>query len=388
MTQFRALALAAGFAATAALSISAATARAEQIDIGMMLTLSGPPAALGTHIRDGFQLALEEKGGQLGGFEVNLIVVDDELKPDVAVGKAKALVERDGADIVVGTVFSNVMMAVFKPVIDAGVVLVSPNAGPAPLAGRGCHPHYFNVAWQNDGNHEVIGRTATEAGYERLILVAPNYQAGKDGMAGVKRFYEGEVVDEIFTQLGQLDFSAELARIAAAKPDAVYAFMPGGMGVNLVRQFDQAGLEMPFLSAFTVDETTLPATQDAALGLLGGSQWARDLDNPVNAAFVPAFEAKYGYAPSLYASQGYDAALILDAALSEAGTTEADALSAAMKAVNVETTRGAFRFGSNNFPVQDYHLVEAVKDGDAYVMRTVRKVFEAHADAYAEDCRM
>ncbi len=375
-------------AAALALGLGAGAAQAEQIDVGMMLTLSGPPAALGTHIRDGFQLALEERGGKLGGFDVNLIVVDDELKPDVAVGKAKALVERDGADIVVGTVFSNVMMAVFKPVIDAGVVLVSPNAGPAPLAGKGCHPHHFNVAWQNDGNHEVLGRHATEQGYARLVLIAPNYQAGKDAMAGVKRFYEGEVADEIFTQLGQLDFSAELARIAALKPDAVYAFMPGGMGVNLVRQFAQAGLDMPFLSAFTVDETTLPATQDAALGMLAGAQWARDLDNPVNAAFVPAFEAKYGYAPSLYASQGYDAALILDAALAAAGTAEAGALSAAMKAADIATTRGAFTFGSNNFPVQDYHLVEAVKEGDAYVMKRVRTVFEDHADAYAAECRM
>lgn len=371
-----------------AATLSLGAAQAESIDVGMLLTLSGPPAALGEHIRDGFQLALEERGGKLGGMDVNLIVVDDELKPDVAVGKAQALVERDGADIVVGTVFSNVMMAVFKPITEAGVVLVSPNAGPAPLAGRGCHPHYFNVAWQNDDNHAVLGAFATAQGYGKLALIAPNYQAGKDGMAGVKRFYEGEVVEEIYTQLGQLDFSAELARIAAAKPDAVYAFMPGGMGVNLVRQFDQAGLTMPFLSAFTVDETTLPATKEAALGLYGGSQWARDLDNPTNAAFVPAFEAKYGYAPSLYASQGYDAALLLDAALAAAGTTEADALSAALKSLEMETTRGAFRFGSNNFPVQDYYLVQAAQEGDRFVMHSVEKVFEAKVDAYAADCKM
>ncbi len=371
-----------------AATLSLGAAQAESIDVGMLLTLSGPPAALGEHIRDGFQLALEERGGKLGGMDVNLIVVDDELKPDVAVGKAQALVERDGADIVVGTVFSNVMMAVFKPITEAGVVLVSPNAGPAPLAGRGCHPHYFNVAWQNDDNHAVLGAFATAQGYGKLALIAPNYQAGKDGMAGVKRFYEGEVVEEIYTQLGQLDFSAELARIAAAKPDAVYAFMPGGMGVNLVRQFEEAGLTMPFLSAFTVDETTLPATKEAALGLYGGSQWARDLDNPTNAAFVPAFEAKYGYAPSLYASQGYDAALLLDAALAAAGTTEADALSAALKSLEMETTRGAFRFGSNNFPVQDYYLVQAAQEGDRFVMHSVEKVFEAKVDAYAADCKM
>ncbi len=378
---------------TRALALAAAVglgggAAAEPIDIGMMLTLSGPPAALGTHIRDGFQLALKERDGALGGMDVNLIVVDDELKPDVAVTRARALVERDGADIVVGTVFSNVMMAVFKPVIDAGVVLVSPNAGPAPLAGRGCHPRYFNVAWQNDNNHEVLGRFATEQGYDRLFLMAPNYQAGKDGLAGVKRYYEGEVVDEVYTQLGQLDFSAELARIAAARPDAVYAFMPGGMGVNLVRQLDQSGLDAPFLSAFTVDETTLPATKEAALGMYGGAQWARNLDNPTNAAFVAAFEAEYGYAPSLYAAQGYDAALILDAALAAAGTAEAGPLATALKAVEMETTRGDFRFGTNNFPVQDFYLVQAVERDGAFVTEAQEKVFDDHVDAYAELCRM
>jgi branched-chain amino acid transport system substrate-binding protein len=279
-------------------------------------------------------------------------------------------------------------MAVAKPILEANVVLVSPNAGPAPLAGRGCHPHFFSASYQNDANHAVLGQHAQDAGYKRIVLLAPNYQAGKDGMAGVKRHFQGEVVEEIFTQLGQLDFSAELARIAAAQPDAVYAFMPGGMGVNLVRQYAQAGLTIPFLSAFTVDETTLPATQDAALGLFGGAQWARDLDNPTNAAFVEGFEAAYGYAPSLYASQGYDAALLLDAALAQAGTAEADALSAALKAVSIETSRGEFRFGNNNFPVQDYYLVEAVKDGDAYVMHTVSKVFDDYVDAYAADCKM
>ena len=369
-------------------ALLAGTANAEAIDIGMMLTLSGPPAALGNHIRDGFQLALEQKGGKLGGMDVNLILVDDELKPDTAVDRARALVERDGADIVVGVVFSNVMMAVFRPVIEAGVVLVSPNAGPAPLAGRGCHRNFFNTAWQNDNNHEVLGQYATEQGYKRLILVAPNYQAGRDAMEGVKRFYKGEVADEIFTQLGQLDFSAELARIAAAQPDAVYAFMPGGMGVALVKQFDQAGLTMPLLSAFTVDETTLPAVQKAGVGRFAGSQWARDLDNPTNKAFVSAFETKYGYAPSLYASQGYDTALLLDAALAKAGSAAADRLSPALASIEMETTRGPFRFGPNHFPVQDYYLVQGVERDGKYVMETVQKVFDQHGDAYAADCRM
>lgn len=249
------------------------------------------------------------------------------------------------------------------------------------------------MAWQNDGNHEVMGQYATDEGYQKVILMAPNYQAGKDSMAGFKRYYQGEVLDEIYTQMGQLDFSAELARIAAAKPDALFTFMPGGMGVNLVKQYQQAGLAetTPFLSAFTVDETTLPATQDAALGMNAGSQWAPNLDNPQNQAFVEAFEAEYDYAPSLYASQGYDAALLLDSAIRTVGgdLSDKDALREALKAADFDSVRGDFQFNSNHFPIQDYYLVEAVQDEDGdYVTSMVEKVFEDHADAYVDQCGM
>ena len=377
-----------------ALSLGLSSAQAQEpIKIGMLLTLSGPPAVLGEHIRDAFLLAVKEHDGQLGGVPVEVSVVDDELKPDSAITKAQALVERDQVDFVVGTVFSNVMMAVFKPIVESETFLISPNAGPSPLAGRACSPFYFNVAWQNDGNHEVMGQYATDRGYGKVILMAPNYQAGKDSMAGFKRYYRGEVLDEIYTQMGQLDFSAELARIAAAKPDALFTFMPGGMGVNLVKQYQQAGLAetTPFLSAFTVDETTLPATQDAALGMNAGSQWAPNLDNPQNQAFVEAFEAEYEYAPSLYASQGYDAALLLDSAIRTVGgdISDKDALREALKAADFDSVRGDFQFNSNHFPVQDYYLVEAVQDEDGdYVTSMVARVFEDHADAYVDQCGM
>lgn len=387
MNTFRVTAL----AAAAALGLSAAAASADGLKVGMMLTLSGPPAALGNHIRDGFMLALKEAGGKLGGMDTEIVVVDDELKPDVAVNKAKELIGNDKVQIVVGTVFSNVMMAVAKPLADSGIVVVSPNAGPAPLAGEGCMKNYFNAAWQNDGNHEVMGQYAETKGYKRVVLMAPNYQAGKDSMAGFKRFYKGEVVEEIFTQLGQLDFSAELARIAAAKPDAIFTFMPGGMGVNLVKQYNQAGLSsVPFLSAFTVDETTLPATKDAALGMFAGSQWAPNLDNAANKAFVAAYTKEYGYAPSLYSSQGYDTARLLDAAVKQAGgKTDAASLAAALETATFDSVRGSFKFNTNHFPIQDYYLVKAVKNADgAYVTEAVEKVFENHADAYAANCKM
>ena len=258
-----------------------------------MFTLSGPAAVLGEQGRNGFMLALDDMGGKLGGLKAEVTTIDDELKPDVAANKARELVERDDADFVVGPIFSNILMAIAKPVTDGGAFLISPNAGTSNFAGAECNTNLFVSSYQNDQVHEVLGKYAQDQGYKRVFLLAPNYQAGKDSLAGFKHSYKGEVVNEIYTPLGQLDFSAELAQIAAAQPDAVFTFMPGGMGVNLVKQYRQAGLDkIPFLSAFTVDETTLPAQQDAALGFYGGANWAPDMDNEKSKAFVAEYEEK------------------------------------------------------------------------------------------------
>ena len=382
--------IAAAFVAAAGLI--AAPAAAQELKVGLMLTLSGPPAVLGEHARDGFQLAVKELGGKLGGLDAEVIVVDDELKPDVAVDRVKALIERDEIDIFVGVIFSNVMMAIYKPLIDAEIITISPNAGPSPIAGAQCSRYFFSTSWQNDQNHEVMGQYAQDQGFGRVIVMAPNYQAGKDSIAGFKRYFKGEIADEIYTQLGQLDFSAELARIASTKPDAVFTFMPGGMGVNLVKQFRQAGLadSTPFLSAFTVDETTLPATKNDAVGLLAGANWAPDLDVPGNAEFVAAFEAEYGYVPSLYAAQGYDAARLIDAGVTAAGGADnTDALIEALAEADFQSVRGDFSFNTNHMPIQDFYLVEAAERGDGKFATSVKAtIFEDHGDAYADQCSM
>ncbi|HEY8268181.1 MAG TPA: ABC transporter substrate-binding protein [Xanthobacteraceae bacterium] len=375
-----------------AFALAAMGAQAQSVKVGVMLTLSGPAAVLGQHARDGFQLGIKHLGGKLGGLTADIIVVDDELKPDVGVQKVQALLERDKVDIVVGVIFSNVMMAIAKPVFDANTILVSPNAGPSPLAGRGCSPWFFSTAWQNDQNHEAMGKYAQDAGYKKVVLIAPNYQAGKDSMAGFKRHFKGEIVEEIFNQVNQLDFAAEIAKIASLKPDAVFAFEPGGMGVNFVKQYAQAGLagKIPFLSAFTVDETTLPATQDAAVGLFAGSQWAPNLENPVSKKFVADYEKDYGKVPAMYAAQGYDAALLIDAAIKAAGGKVADkaALRDAFKRASFASIRGApFKLNTNGFPIQDVYVVKAVKRADGkFATETVAKVFTGYTDAYAKDC--
>lgn len=368
-----------------------AAAQDDGVKVGLMLTLSGPPAVLGQQAQNGFMLALDDMGGKLGGLPTEVVTVDDQLKPDVAANEARRLVESDNVDFVVGPIFSNILQAIAKPVTDGGAFLISPNAGTSNFAGEQCNPNLFVTSYQNDQVHEVLGKYAQDQGYKRLFLMAPNYQAGKDAIAGVKHSYKGEVVSERFTPLGQLDFSAELAQIAAMQPDAVYVFMPGGMGVNLVKQYRQAGLDsIPFLSAFTVDETTLPAQQDAALGFYGGANWAPDMDNEKSKAFVAAYEAKYGAVPGTYAMQAYDAAQLIDSALkATGGVADKDALRKALEAADFQSLRGKFKLGSNHYPIQDFYLVKVAKRADGkYQTEIEKKVFEDYVDNYAADCKM
>jgi len=379
-----------GAAALAAMLALPAAAQGT-LKVGIVTVLSGPQATLGQQLRDGFALGVKLSGGRLGGLATEMLVVDDELKPDVAVTRVRALVERDEVPVIVGPVFSNIMAAIQKPAVDGGAILISPNAGPSTFAGRGCNASTFVTSYQNDQVHAVMGEAANTDGYRRVFVMVPNYQAGRDAAAGFKRTFKGEVVEEVYVPLNQLDFSAELAKIAAAKPDAIFTFMPGGLGINLVRQYRQAGLaNIPFLSTFTVDESTLPATQDAAVGFYSAADWAPNMDNPANRRFVQAFEAEYGYVPASYAAHAFDTAILLDAAIKAAGgVTDKEKLRAAIRSTPFESVRGPFRFGVNNFPVQDFWLLRVAKRADGkFQTETVRRVFEANVDAYASECRM
>jgi branched-chain amino acid transport system substrate-binding protein len=343
--------------------------------------------------RNGFELAVKMLGGKLGGREAEILVADDELKPDVAVTKVKALIDRDKVAFVVGPIFSNILAAIVKPVTEANVFLISPNAGTSTFAGKDCNPNLFVTSYQNDQVHEVLGQYAQESGMKKVVIIVPNYQAGKDAAAGFKHKFTGEIADEMYVPLGQLDYSAELTRIAAANPDAIFAFTPGGMGVNFVKQFRQSGLadKITFLSAFTVDESTLPAQQDAALGMFAGSDWAPDLDNPQNRAFVEAYLKEYNAVPATYAFQAYDAAMLIDSALrtTKDNVADADALRTALKRAEFTSVRGAFKFNNNHYPIQDFYLTKVGKRPDGrYETEIVRKVFTNYGDSYAKDCPM
>jgi branched-chain amino acid transport system substrate-binding protein len=381
---------AAGLAILLSIVSSAAVAE-DKIKVGVIVTLSGPAAVLGQQARDGFALAVKDLGGKIGGKDAEVTVVDDELKPDAAVTKVKGLLERDKVDFVVGPIFSNILQAIHKPVVDSKTFLISPNAGPSSYAGKECSPFFYVTSYQNDQVHEILGKVAQDRGYKRVYLLVPNYQAGRDSVAGFKLDYKGEIVEESYMPLGTLDFQPELTKIASLKPDAVFTFMPGGMGVNLVKQYRQAGLAetIPVLSAFTVDESTLPAQQDAAIGMFGGADWAPNLDNPQNKKFVGAYEAAYNSVPGTYAMQAYDAAMLIDSAVKavKGDLGNKEMVASALKKADFTSLRGSFKFNTNGYPIQDFYLTKVVKRPDGkFQTEIVQKVFENYGDRYAKDC--
>lgn len=369
---------------TTALAALATGAQAE-IKVGMITTLSGGGAGLGLDVRDGFLLAVAQSGRD----DIELVVEDDQQKPDIAVQLADKMIQSERVDVMTGIIFSNLAMAVIPSAVNQGVVYLSPNAGPSQLAGRGCHPGYFNVAWQNDNLHEAAGAYANTAGYKNSFILAPNYPAGQDALTGYKRMYEGELAGEIYTQLGQTDYAAEIAQIRASGADSVFFFLPGGMGISFLKQYADSGVDIPVVGpAFSFDQGILQAVGAAALGVVNTAQWSKDIDIPVNQAFVESFEAEYGRLPSLYASQGFDTANLLLSALEKADSSDDDAFRAALREADFDSTRGAFRFGPNQHPIQTIYAREVVQEGDVFTNRIIGVALEDHADAYAAECEM
>jgi branched-chain amino acid transport system substrate-binding protein len=366
----------------------------EPVKIGMVTTLSTKAGYLGEEVRDGFKLAIAQEQGKLGGIPVELMVEDDGRDPGKAKQIANRFMKRDDVKIMTGIIFSNVALAVVPKVVRSEVLYISPNAGPSALAGKGCNENYFNVAYQNDNLDEVVGKYVSEAGFKNVYLLAPNYPAGKDHLAGFKRYYTGKISGEVYTKLGQSDYAAEIATLRAAKPDAVFFFLPGGMGINFLKQFSQAGLSKTipvFGPAFSFDERILGAVGAAALGVKNGSQWSHDLDNPANKQFVAAFKEAYDRTPTLYASQGYEAARLIGSALKSVGgdVDKLDQLRAAVRKADFESVRGKFSFATNQHPIQNIYIREVVEDGKGgYTNQTLKTVFTDHGNAYVDACSM
>ncbi len=375
-------------ATIAAVSLGAAmlaTSALAETKVGMITTLSGGGAGLGIDVRDGFMLAIKQSGRD----DIEVVIEDDQRKPDVAVQLADKMVQSEKVDVLTGIIWSNLAMAVIPSVTAQGKIYLSPNAGPSALAGKGCNENYFNVAWQNDNLHEAAGAYSNDAGYKNTFILAPNYPAGQDALTGFKRFFDGDLAGELYTKLGQTDYAAEIAQIRASDADSVFFFLPGGMGISFLKQYSDSGVDLPVVGpAFSFDQGILQAVGDAAMGVVNTSQWNKDLDNPTNAAFVETFQAEYGRLPSLYASQGFDTANLLISALEKSDVSDMDAFRAALKEADFDSTRGDFAFGPNNHPVQTIYARKVVKEGDVFTNELIGPALVNHSDAYAAECEM
>ena len=380
--------------AAAALCAAGAACAQEPLKIGMITTLSGPGGYLGQDIRDAFNPAIEMQGGKLGGAPAQVIVEDDALKPGQGKQIADKFMKTDKIKLLTGIVFSNVAQAVVPDVLEDGGIYVSPNAGPSTLAGKECNANYYVVSWQNDSLHESAGANANNLGFKKAFILAPNYQAGKDAREGFKRIFKGEVIGEVFTRLDQTDFAAEMAQIRNAKPDMVFQFHPGGAGIAFMRQYQQAGLMdvVPMVvPSPSMDAVTLKAIGEAAVGVNVSAQWNSDFDNASNKAFVDAWMKKYNRPITYYASQGYDTALAIGAALKATGgkVDDAKAFRTAMLKADFAAVRGNFKFGKNQHPIQDWYSMKVVKGADgAPTIKTVGKISSDTGDFYAKDCKL
>jgi len=366
----------------------------QKVRIGFVNTFSGPNAAIGNEERQGFELALEHLGRKMGGLEVEVFYEDDQQKPEVGKQVTEKLIQTHNVHFLTGYNWSNVLLASLKPAVDAQTFLVSGNAGPSQIAGELCSPYFFSASWQNDQTPMALGEVLNRKGVKRLFVLSPNYAAGKDMAAGVKRSYKGEIVGEEYTRWpGQLDFSAELTKVRNAKPDAVFVFYPGAAGAQFFLQYGQAGLkgQIPLYSVYTTDAITLPQIQDQALGSLSTQSWVQDLDNPVSKKFVADFRRKHKAYPSYYAAQHYDAAMLINAAVTAAkgDLTKKDAMRDAMRKADFPNTRGGFKYNSNHFPIQDFYLQEVVKDAEGqFTMKSLEKVVAGGKDIYGDKCPM
>ena len=381
----------------AALSLPAA---ADSVKIGFVTTLTTPAGVIGEDMKNAVNLAVEHLGGEMAGKDIEVIFEDDGFKPEIGKQKTDKLVKKDDVDFVAGYIWSHVLLASSKSVLDAGKFLISANAGPSQLAGKSCHRNFFSTSWQNDQTPMALGEVLNQRGVKSLYIMAPNYAAGKNMAAGVERTFNGEVVGKDLTKWGadrQLDFSAELAKAKASGADGLFIFYPGSAGGAFIKQYQQAGLKdvLPLYSVFTVDSISLPRFQAARMeGVLGSKStmfWAPDLDNPANAKFVRDFKAKHGGYPSFYAAQSYDSIMLIDSALRATGgdLTDADALRAAMEKADYASIRGSYRYGKNHIPIQNFYLREVVADADGnWTTRVVATVYEDHQDPYVEQCAL
>jgi branched-chain amino acid transport system substrate-binding protein len=378
-----------------ALGLTATSAAAQdKIRMGFVTTLSGPTAVIGNDMKNSVELALDHLGRKMGGKDVEIIYEDDQQKPDVGKQKTDKLVQQDKVPVVAGFIWSNVLLASYKEAADAGVFVFSSNAGASPPAGEACHQNFFNVSWTNDQPAMAMGEQLNQRGVKRVYLMAPNYAAGRESLSGVKRTFKGEVVGEDYTKWpGQLDFSAELAKVRASNAEALHVFYPGASGVQFLAQYEQSGLKgkVPLSQVFSIDSLSLPQQKETAIGVRTAGHWAADMPNEANKKFVGDFLKKHNAYPSFYGQQSYDTIMLIASAVEavKGDMSKKDDFRNALRKADFKSTRGDFKYGNNHFPIQDFYAQEVGSDAEGRLMvKNGAPIFKAHVDPFAKDCKM
>jgi branched-chain amino acid transport system substrate-binding protein len=379
--------------ALVALGMGPALAQQPPLKIGFISSFTGPVAAIGKDMRNSFELGLDHHGRKLGGRPVEVIYEDDLVKPEVGVQKIQKLIESDKVDFIVGIIWSNVLLASLKPIIDSKTFTIVTNAGASQLAGELCSPYVFSTSWNNDQTPQALGLYMNQKGVKSAFLIGPNYAAGKDMLAGVSATFKGKIVGrELTVWPSQLDFSAELSKARAAKPEAIFAFYPGGAGIQFITQYVQSGLkgQIPLYTVFTIDDLSLPRLKDLAVGIPGAQEWVNDLPNAANKKFVADYKAKYKSSPSFYGAQTYDAVALLDSGLNavKGDMSKKAELRHALEKAEFKSVRGNFKFGPNHIPIQNFYLQEAVKEGSDYRLKTIATIVENDQDKHHQKCHM
>jgi len=382
-------------AALSALALSTSAAYgADSIKVGFLSTLSGPGGVVGIEIRDGFELAMKHLNGKLGDLPATVIVEDDKQKADVGRQAVDRMLKRDHVDVMTGMVFSNVLLPVMPSILASDTIYISTNTGPKEYAGDKCNKNFFVVSWQNEDTAAAMGKYVSEQKHKGVFLIAPNYPGGRETIEGFKHLYKGKIADEVYVKLQQLDFSAEIAQARASKADAVFFFLPGGMGISFIKQMADSGLTKTmtmYTPGFSADQDTIKAVGEPMIGMYNTAQWSPDMDNPVNKRFMEDFQKTYHRIPTMYAVQGYDSAMLLDGAVRKihGKIEDKNAFRQALRSAPFKAVQGNFKFNNNQYPIQNYYLRQVVKNDKGEITnKTVETIFTDYHDRYAPECKM
>ena len=382
----------------AMMAVPSVQAADDTIRVGINLVLTTPASIIGKQMKAAFEVAHKHLGGKVAGKKLELIFEDNQFKPAIGRQKTEKLIKKDKVHFLTGFIFSHILNASAPVGLKAGKIVVSANAGHAIFAGKKCHKNFFNAAWENSQTPMAMGKLLNRKGVKKLYVLSLNYAAGKQMVTGVERTFKGKIIGKDLVPTSHKDWSAELAKVRAAKPDGVFVFYPGAWGPAFFTQYAQAGLNktIPLYNVFSIDGANLPIFQKrkmtSLLGTINTNFWAPDLDNPATKKFVPAFKKHYkGQVPAHYAAQAYDALNLIAAGIRAAkgDVSNIDAVRKGMEEADFDSVRGKIKFGKNHFPIQNFYARKVVnKDGKWQLSRVGDPVLKDHAPVNSGNCKL